>query len=327
MRRIRIFIIGCGSIGARHARNIAGLEATEVLLFDTNSLLAEQLAQEINATAFLSVEQAISSGIDAAVIATPSHNHYEMAKYLLTFSIPVLVEKPICTTSMHAQELCELSCGHLFVVSNMRFHPALQHLRDALPLVGEPLIARSHFGNFLPAMRPGVDYRGLYVAIRSAGGGVVMDCIHEIDYLVHLFGRPVDSLSKLEKLSNLEILCEDYAHICLTHETGVHTEIHLDFIQKCKQRGCEIIGTDGTVKWRSIGKAPEYCQVEVFEAECGEWRTLFEDCDLDVNASYISLADEFLTIVRGGNRRLLSTADEGLWALQVVLDAQDLAPM
>ena len=74
------------------------------------------------------------------------------------------------------------------VVCNMRFHPAVAALRHALPMIGKPLFAQAHYGNYLPDMRPGADYRTLYCASAAAGGGVILDAIHEIDYLIWLFG-------------------------------------------------------------------------------------------------------------------------------------------
>jgi predicted dehydrogenase len=181
----------------------------------------------------------------------------------------------------------------------MRFHPAVAALRSALPRIGRPLFAQAHYGNYLPDMRPGADYRTLYCARAASGGGVILDAIHEIDYLTWLFG-PVERVSaEAGKLSDLDIDVEDYAAITLIHTSGVRSEVHLDYLQRSKRRGCVIAGSEGTLIWTSEGKSPEHCLVRFRAAGSDRWDTILEQPELDTAQPYVELMRRFLDPAAG----------------------------
>jgi predicted dehydrogenase len=74
----------------------------------------------------------LESTVDAAVVATPSTTHNDIATSLLSAGVDCLVEKPLATSSDDAWEIVEtaeqanatLAVGHIF-----RHHPALQELK------------------------------------------------------------------------------------------------------------------------------------------------------------------------------------------------------
>ena len=53
---------------------------------------------------------------DGLIIATAAHSHYDVAIQPIQWGIPVLVEKPVCLTSAHAQELLKLAQLHNGIV-------------------------------------------------------------------------------------------------------------------------------------------------------------------------------------------------------------------
>jgi predicted dehydrogenase len=314
---MKILVIGCGSIGQRHARNLKAM--ADVIVCERDVTKGQDFAQELGCAYFSDLDQALSEKPDGVIIALPTQMHYAAALHVLINSKAfVLLEKPICIDLADARDLEKNGKGRLFVVTNMRFHQAILALKEGLQEIGKPLFARAQFGNYLPSMRPNVDYRQLYVTRRETGGGAVMDCIHEIDYLMHLFGPVKSVVAELDKVSAIEIEAEDYASLHLNHASGMHSEIHLDYVQKIKQRGCEIIGDAGTVIWRSIGKAPEHCKVEVFNASKGQWRTLIDTVSLDMNACYVSLVEEFINVIKGQASDILADAGQAIAALACV---------
>ena len=58
-----------------------------------------------------------------------------------------------------------------------------QNVIDAAQL-GKPVMARAHFGTWLPTWHPWEDHRSSYAARRDLGGGARLTHIHEIDYLL-----------------------------------------------------------------------------------------------------------------------------------------------
>ena len=208
---MKVLVIGCGSIGRRHAANAAALASTAV--YDASAAAARDCAAATGATPFDTLDAALTWRPDAVVVATPHRSHLALA----TAAIPladVLIEKPLSHSLEGVGDfLCavERADRRAFIVCNMRFHPGPAALREALPRVGTPLFARAHVGNYLPSMRPGRDYRELYAARRAEGGGVVLDAVHEIDYLSWLFGPVARVACRAGKLSDLDIDVEDHA--------------------------------------------------------------------------------------------------------------------
>jgi predicted dehydrogenase len=81
------------------------------------------------------------------------------------------------------------------------------------------------------------------------GGGVILDLIHEIDYMCWLFGNPRRVFCMCGRHSSLEIDTEDVAEILLECEKAPLVGIHMDYVQRKPCRTCTIIGENGTIRW------------------------------------------------------------------------------
>lgn len=322
---MKLLVVGTGSIGKRHAANAAKLVRTGV--FDRDTETARGVADELGADLIVDENRLWDWRPDGVIVATPHNTHLDMARKSVLAGADVLIEKPISNSLEGTTELvaeAKKLSRKVFVVTNMRFHPAILAMQAALPKLGEVLFSRAQYGNYLPAMRPDADYRTLYAASREAGGGVVLDAIHEIDYLRWLLGPVVNVTAVAAKISNLDIDVEDYAAMTLEHESGARSEIHLDYLQQYKQRGCMIAGTKGTVIWQSDGKRPEKCTVSLFETSSGKWQVLVDEDDLDNAQPYCVLVEEFVKSLQGKPSKL-AAAQEGIEALQIALAALEAA--
>jgi len=320
---MRILVVGCGSIGRRHAQNSAQL--AEVAIVDTNAELIHKAAKELDVHIYDNLKSALDGWKpDGVIVATPTHTHVPIASQVIESGAHVLVEKPLSHNLEGVQSFLERA-QHLdrkvFVACNMRFHPAVSLFKSNIHRLGRPFFARAHVGNYLPNMRPDTDYRSLYCANKDQGGGVILDAIHEVDYLMWLFG-PVDNVNcEGGKLSDLEIDVEDYACICLRHKKGVISEIQMDYLRPFKRRGCELVGSQGILIWNSEGKLPEICTVRFFSKEDNSWTTLLETRELDSNKPYITLIDYFIREIDGREGPLLRGID-AFTELEVIYTAK-----
>lgn len=321
---MKILIVGGGSIGQRHLINALDI-VKEVALFDVDTSRAENLSQRHGITAFTSLDDALNWKPDGAVIAVPNNLHIEIAHKVAAAGIVPLIEKPLSHSLEDGKNFIDFLSqqkARAYVVCNMRFHPAVKVLRDNLSQVGNVLYVRAQYGNYLPNMRPDADYKKLYCAHKSQGGGVILDAIHEIDYITSFFGNVKNVSCIADKRSDLDIDVEDYAHLTLNHLNNVKSEIHLDYLQQCKRRGCEIIGDKGTLIWESEDKAPEQCRVRFYNATSKMWETLYDDKQLDASGMYKELMQKFIMEIStpGAHDSLLS-AKQALHALQVCMAA------
>ena len=107
--RLRVGIVGVGSIGKNHARiysELPGVEFSAIL--DTNPETASLVANQYGFKAVSTLAE-FASQIDAATVATPTPYHYEVARLLVNEEKHLLIEKPITETPDHAQELVKLA--------------------------------------------------------------------------------------------------------------------------------------------------------------------------------------------------------------------------
>jgi predicted dehydrogenase len=78
------------------------------------------------------------------------------------------------------------------------------------------------------------------------GGGVHLDLIHEIDYLVYLFGLPYNSNVLNKKVSKLNIDSVDYSNIILDYKIFC-AQITLNYFRKDYKRTLEIVFENKTL--------------------------------------------------------------------------------
>jgi predicted dehydrogenase len=78
------------------------------------------------------------------------------------------------------------------------------------------------------------------------GGGVNLDLIHEIDYALWLFGRPLRSTSFFSKVSSLNIDSYDYTHYLLEY-SNMHVSITLNYYRRDSKRCIELVTDKKTI--------------------------------------------------------------------------------
>src|SRR5258708_5114259 len=112
---IRLAIVGCGQIGNLHARRIvADGRAQIVALCDSLEANASRLKSEFarDARLFADVaEMAAACPLEAAVICTPTHQHFEQVRLLRNRGISVLCEKPLADSRARIVQLIEETRG------------------------------------------------------------------------------------------------------------------------------------------------------------------------------------------------------------------------
>jgi predicted dehydrogenase len=222
---VKALIVGAGSIGKQHAKALTSLGVTCAFVSQ----------RESEATRFISLEEGLSQFMpDSVVVANGTQEHYASVCLLasLGFRGSVLVEKPLFHDEM---ALPTHSFRKLGVGYQLRFHPALLHLREKL--CGQTVLSvQAYVGQYLPTWRPGTDYRRSYSAQRRLGGGVLRDLSHELDYLQWLFGRAIKVTALGGKLSSLEIDSEDTIAILAQFERCPVVTVQLNYCDRIGRR-------------------------------------------------------------------------------------------
>lgn len=111
---IKLCLIGLGNMGSLHLKNILSLEEYNICrlcaVCDIDGDLLNKICSKYHLNGYKSVEDLISNEqFDAAIIATTSSSHFEIAGRLVKRRIPVLIEKPVVLNTDDANELMKLS--------------------------------------------------------------------------------------------------------------------------------------------------------------------------------------------------------------------------
>ena len=241
-------IIGYGSIGKRHIRNLLSLG------YDNIVLLREHGKGNDHGFAELAdIETLINKRPDAVIISNPTSLHYKFLTSLMKENINVLVEKPV-VSNFEDYDKIKNQLPKYFGIGmagfNMRFHPCVKHVHRIIAngILGKIYSSRFFVGQFLPDWRPNIDYSKSYSANKDLGGGVLFDLVHEIDLACYLIGMPEGKImSHVNKLSNLKINSEDLAEILFATSIGSMVSLHLDYLSRHYHRYIEIIGENGNL--------------------------------------------------------------------------------
>jgi glutamate-1-semialdehyde 2,1-aminomutase/spore coat polysaccharide biosynthesis protein SpsF len=269
----RALVVGCGSIGRRHARNLKALGLQHIGFCDSSPEALKYCREELQGETFSDYGEALEKfKPEIVLICTPPVCHVEQALTALQARAHVFIEKPLSHESSGIEALIAEARHRDRIVQigyNMRFHPGLKILKELIDSgkIGRVLWLNVEAGQYLPDWRPWQHYRESYSARQELGGGIILDGSHELDYICWLMGRPTEVTCRAEHLSSLEVDVEDSAWIYLTFPERRRAELHLDFVQRAYTRRCKVVGETGTALWDFNVQEVRWFSAEKFSAE------------------------------------------------------------
>ncbi len=297
-----IFVIGCGSIGERHIRNLRSLGEGNISAFDPDAKRLEEISRRYEVSRCDGVEGGLHRKPTIVLVCTPPTMHIEVARQAVDVGCHVFIEKPISNTMFGVDELLALAEKEkriVYVGYNLRFNEGLLRLKQMIDecVIGRVLSIRAEFGQYLPDWRPNTDYRHGYAARAALGGGIILDASHELDYVRRLGGE-VDALCcTAGKLSGLDIDVEDTAEIALRLKESIIAQVHLDCVQRSYTRTCKVIGEQGTLLLDFMSGLSHY------DANEGCWHEY--PGMPDPNDAYMDEMRHFLACVNGDEQPIV----------------------
>lgn len=320
---MKILVIGYGSIGERHIRNLKSLSAGEITACGhVNMKRLSMIGQKYGIQTYPNLKHALNYDFDAALVCTPTSTHIPIAFKVLKHGTHLFIEKPISHTLKGVDELIEQARKRRLVFYagyHLRFHAGLRLVKKMLTRgeIGKVLSARAEFGQYLPDWRPWQDYRRIYYGRRRMGGGIILEASHELDYLRWLLGEVEEVSCFAGKLSHLEVDTEDNAEITLKFRSRAIAGVHLDFTRRDFSRNCEIRGEEGSIIWSYPDRF-----VKIYSARSKRWRAF--NVGGERNEMYVREMKHFLKCVQRKEKPLVDGID-GKKALEIALAAKKSA--
>ncbi len=208
--KLKVGVIGVGSIGVHHARIFAELKGVDLVgVVDIDFTKAQRIASKYDCKAYENYPDIIGL-VDAVAIAVPTAMHFQIAMDCLKKDKDILIEKPITSTVEEAEELvseavkrsCILQIGHL-----ERFNAGLSLISS---MIKNP--------RFIESMRLS-PFLG-----RSTDVDVTLDLmIHDIDIILSLVRSEISDL----RATGAKILTDniDIAYAWLEFKNGCIAEV------------------------------------------------------------------------------------------------------
>jgi predicted dehydrogenase len=210
MNKIKVAVVGVGSLGSIHARIYSKLDQAQLVgIADQDLKRAKKTARACGCPYFQDYRRLFPLA-QAVSIVVPTNLHYQVARDFLQQDIHLLVEKPFTSTLTEADQLLDLAGARNLVLQVghiERFNAAVQTIQR---LPGKPLFIECHrLGPF---------------AARVKDIGVVLDLmIHDIDIILALVDSAVESIQAV----GVKVLTvhEDIANARINFKNGAVANI------------------------------------------------------------------------------------------------------
>ena len=287
---MKILMIGLGSIGQRHVRNIKEIFGDEAELIayrnvGNKRLITEKLGvledknveDEYGIVSFTDLDEALAQKPDVAFITNVTAKHMECAIKAAKAGCNLMIEKPLSVDMSGTDKLREIIADKGLTVSvgfQNRYHPCIKVLKETVEsgILGRIRYVSNEFSERLTTIHRYEDYRQTYMARRDLGGGPVLNLlIHDFDILQWIFGLPQSVSGKMMYGGDLEIDVEEGASAVFTFGEGkesfpVYT--HTDFMQYPPVHTFKVVGEKGRIELdMNSSEYVIYCGDEINKTE------------------------------------------------------------
>lgn len=315
---LHILVVGAGSVGKRHARNLSML-GCKISCVDLEIKRVQDLAEEIEVIGkFNSIDSAFLSGqsYDGAVIASPTGAHSEALHQLANFNLPILLEKPVAKSLIEATKMSQISIENgipVLLGYTWRWWKPLQRVQELIKLnaIGSIRHVQFNMSAHLADWHPWESYQSFFMASTAQGGGALLDESHWIDMMIWLFGMPEKILGSVEKISDLEIETDDNVDVIAFYPDGLRVKLHLDLYGRPHEKSIQFVGEGGTLVWTAD---PNKIKVSVNSEK--NWEEEIFDCVR--NDMFISVAQEFINLIDGNLVNFTCQLKDGLSVMKII---------
>jgi len=223
VKRLRVGLLGCGGIGARHATAVGVLkdEMQLVACCGRSESKVREFAARFDATPFTDLRRMLDSQIDLLIVALPPFAHSGQVEQAVAAGTHVLVEKPIALDMTRARSMVDAAatagvvaaCGFMY-----RFGAAVRRW-DAAAQDGEA----GRVGLFTGQFHCNALHADWWRERAKSGGQMVEQLIHIVDLARHQLGEPQSVYARTANFFHREVAgydSDDVSAIILGYADG-----------------------------------------------------------------------------------------------------------
>ena len=254
-KKIKIAVVGCGRISAKHFDAISNYpDSLElVAICDVNQKIVDQHSSKFRVKGYISMlEMLDSENIDIVTICTPSGIHPDQAILAADYGVHVITEKPMATRwndGLRMVRACDNAGVRLFVVKQNRNNSTLKLLKRAISEKRFGKIYMVNLNVFWTRPQEYYDsakWRGTW---ELDGGAFMNQASHYVDLIEWLIG-PVDSVQAMTATQARDIEVEDTGVMNIRWRSGALGSMNVTMLTYPKnyEGSITVIGEKGTVR-------------------------------------------------------------------------------
>ncbi|HYP70808.1 MAG TPA: Gfo/Idh/MocA family oxidoreductase [Variovorax sp.] len=220
MSKISIAVIGAGLIGKTHIDRARFNPDVHLAGIADPSPAAAELARSLGVPCFPDYATLLrETRPRGVVVATPNVTHAQITIDCLSHGAAVLVEKPIADTLVDARRICEASraAGLPVLVGHQRRHNPI--MRKAKAVVEAGTLGRPVSATVMCTWLKPRDYFDVSWRRQPGGGPILINLIHDIDLMRHLYGE-IESVQAIASNAVRGFEVEDTAVVALRFRNG-----------------------------------------------------------------------------------------------------------
>jgi len=329
MEKVRMGIIGLGSMGQEHVENIKEVpEAELTAVSDIDPEVTQKISREYKVPAFTDyVELLESKQVDAVLIATPHYLHPKIGIAAMERGLHCLSEKPIAVSVDEADRFVEVARKNNRVFAVMYQHRTFPEARLA-----KNIIQSGKLGEIRRTCMVELRYRtqAYYEAgswrgtWRGEGGGVLINqAPHGIDLFLLLGGRPGRVFARTRtRLHKIEV--EDEVDALLEYPNGAWGYYYAttnevptgSFMEICGDKG-KLVYQNDSLKFYSLKNSiPDFTfsSHEIWASpEVVEEKLELPQC----RVGHKEIIRNFCRSILFGEE-LLAPGEEGIWSVEFI---------
>jgi predicted dehydrogenase len=264
MSKITIGVAGLGRIGwGFHAKGLAKHPDFElVAVADMEPDRRAQAESELHCKAVETFDELLAAGLDAVVIATPTHLHKDMAVKAFARGLHVLLEKPMALNPDEAKAIVKASEAAGKTLTVYQPHRLAAYFRHLKAIVESGRIGRVYWvrtGMFNYARRN--DWQSL---VKFGGGMLNNYGAHGVDQLMGLVGFDVKRVfCDMMRVATLGD-ADDVVKIVMETRQGVVAEVEISMASALNPYKIMVWGTHGGILYNG-GMSSGTFEVRAFD--------------------------------------------------------------
>jgi predicted dehydrogenase len=311
---MNFLIIGFGSVGSRHARNLKELGISTIIV-EPNAKKHREAEEEGYSSFFNLREIGSDCNFEAVIVCSPPVFHVEQTIWALGKDKKVFLEKPMGLNLDECKSLLKYDYSKVFVGYTYRWNPQYLNLKENVEngSVGVPYYANFNIGMNLEDWHPWENYREFFMSSDKLGGGALLDESHFLELAIDLFGLPEAISSLQSKVSSLEIESDDYVFAQLRYKKLL-VDIKLDLFKRPHESLIQVYGPAGSIncdfieKMNSLTTSTEYANA----------KSNLHTFKYERNDVFKNMMNDFLAFVKSENEIARVPFSRGLEVMLVI---------